>query len=1048
MTETLKLILELQTRGAGDVAKVATGLRSIEGESKGAATGLSQFEVKLRGVETGSRKTSDQLTRLRKEIETTHRTATNAKLFGVGGQAAVLSKAASASGAASLAGGIGGRILTGGLVGGVAGIAGVAILREITEAGRSVLETEARLSGLNATLDVLARNLNVSRASFTAAEQSLKQYGLTSTQAREAIRDFGRAGASIEEVTTLVGVALDSAARQGLTLDDSLSRLRRGVLKAEPELLDELGIVLRLSEAYKQYAKANGIANAEALNTSQRSRAIVEALTQQTAIGGEYAATVGKSARVLLDLDQASARVGEKLSGVFSDVATNSARSYLTILQAIEKQLDSIAQRRSVGEFERRAAQELDPGGRRPLVIGDGTASGQDNARAIIRFDPATGKPVTAGGIAVPQVRVTEGLIQQRAAQLQFSEKVRPVVDAKLDQGIARRGLELSKALEALEPDFDAATKGLAAVRKQIALLGGDQIGRINLDRKAQIDALTRGGPALKNRPEVKAKIDEINQAFDALISRVLSERAQRAAEQIAAFRQKSFLAGADSIIAPAQAAARTLLESVQGAGVAQSQAAGRAVVADLDRSIAEYVKRNAASLSDLFTAPIGGASSVRRFLIDAQSEQARQRLTARPGFTQAVDPARLQSGLDSRVRLLERAGEAEARIMEARSRDSSTIIDLERLRLSVAEQVFKITGDTAALDESRLEAVTERQTRIAEIQRQQLDTVRQATGQAFDASISGGLGGLQAFGRSQLLGALRTTAQNAAAELFTGSARAGLGNVIGGQTRTRSDGVAELTVLGRLLQGTPLGVDQTKLNTQSLDLNTIALRDLTASIRSGGPAFGATPSGAAIAVEGIGDVADATKRGADQASQTTQGIKALEKALGVGVFGAAAAGGIISGTQRGGIGGGLQVAGGVTSAVGGVASLFQGVTSALGGVLPFIQAGGIIASLVGGLFGGPDPAKRQREIQSKLDANRFNAPDAVNAEFDTFGRITDTGSQGQPRTYQQVVVRVDAIDGQSVMRYAPQITEAVRAGMRGDGGAFYADVRRELVTG
>jgi len=60
----------------------------------------------------------------------------------------------------------------------------------------------------------------------------------------------------------------------GRDFTDSFDRLVRGISKAEPELLDELGITLRLEEATKNYAKALGV-NAKDLTTYQRSQAVL-----------------------------------------------------------------------------------------------------------------------------------------------------------------------------------------------------------------------------------------------------------------------------------------------------------------------------------------------------------------------------------------------------------------------------------------------------------------------------------------------------------------------------------------------------------------------------------------------------------------------------------------------------------------------------------------------------------------------------------------------------------------------------------------------------
>ena len=59
----------------------------------------------------------------------------------------------------------------------------------------------------------------------------------------------------------------------GRDLTDSFNRLIRGVTKAEPELLDELGIILRLEPATEAYAQTIG-KTAKDLNAFERSQAV------------------------------------------------------------------------------------------------------------------------------------------------------------------------------------------------------------------------------------------------------------------------------------------------------------------------------------------------------------------------------------------------------------------------------------------------------------------------------------------------------------------------------------------------------------------------------------------------------------------------------------------------------------------------------------------------------------------------------------------------------------------------------------------------------
>jgi len=81
------------------------------------------------------------------------------------------------------------------------------------------------------------------------------------------------AGLSTAQVVKLGKAAKDTSDVLGRDLTDSFNRLVRGVTKGEPELLDELGIILRLETASNRYAAALGITNRK-LTDAERSQAI------------------------------------------------------------------------------------------------------------------------------------------------------------------------------------------------------------------------------------------------------------------------------------------------------------------------------------------------------------------------------------------------------------------------------------------------------------------------------------------------------------------------------------------------------------------------------------------------------------------------------------------------------------------------------------------------------------------------------------------------------------------------------------------------------
>lgn len=101
------------------------------------------------------------------------------------------------------------------------------------------------------------------------------------------------AGLSPQQLTDLGKAAKDASAILGRDVTDSFNRLVRGVTKAEPELLDELGIILRLTDASEEYARALG-KDANALTTFEKSQAVANnVLTQAEEKYGRILAITG-----------------------------------------------------------------------------------------------------------------------------------------------------------------------------------------------------------------------------------------------------------------------------------------------------------------------------------------------------------------------------------------------------------------------------------------------------------------------------------------------------------------------------------------------------------------------------------------------------------------------------------------------------------------------------------------------------------------------------------------------------------------------------------
>ena len=155
----------------------------------------------------------------------------------------------------------------------------------------------AQLFAISAAFEFFKRagNLEVLKAGQQAyagatgiAMRTLAKDIQAATDAQITFRDASQAaaigiasGLSPEQLTRLGTAAKDAAAILGRDVTDAFNRLVKGVTKAEPELLDELGIILRLETANENYATSLGIL-AKDLTQFQKSQAVANEVLNQS----------------------------------------------------------------------------------------------------------------------------------------------------------------------------------------------------------------------------------------------------------------------------------------------------------------------------------------------------------------------------------------------------------------------------------------------------------------------------------------------------------------------------------------------------------------------------------------------------------------------------------------------------------------------------------------------------------------------------------------------------------------------------------------------
>jgi hypothetical protein len=88
------------------------------------------------------------------------------------------------------------------------------------------------------------------------------------------------AGFESKQISELGAVARNAAVSLGRNVPDALDRIFRGVIKVEPELLDEIGLFVRVNEAAAKYASQLGVAVGDLTEFQKRQAFANEAIQQ------------------------------------------------------------------------------------------------------------------------------------------------------------------------------------------------------------------------------------------------------------------------------------------------------------------------------------------------------------------------------------------------------------------------------------------------------------------------------------------------------------------------------------------------------------------------------------------------------------------------------------------------------------------------------------------------------------------------------------------------------------------------------------------------
>ena len=408
-------------------------------------------------------------------------------------------------------------------------------------------------------------------------------------------------------------------------------------------------------------------------------------------------------------------------------------------------------------------------------------------------------------------------------------------------------------------------------------------------------------------------------------------------------------------------------------------------------------------------------------------------------GVAQLADrEQRIQGDADRQIRFLQTSAKP--------GQEISTALQVEQLRQDAAQKVFDLevqrldvaTRDMDAeqqqstrevenikliadLEKSRQDASLEYWDSVLSLQRQQEQQSRDAAGRTFDAITASGKDAFAQLGQTVLKTFERQVFVNITSVAYD-QARKAASTAIPGQVDPKT---GNLTTLGKIFQGTPLGIDPLK---QATIDQTRATRDLTNEFRkynTGSSSGGSIPTlldRPLLRTPGFSPeddlkdskaVKDASDKEADVQKEGTAAIKSLTNKL-IGIGGAAAIGaaGVVGGVAQGGVQGAVSAAGSIATTLG---TVLPQISKSLSIAGPIGAIAGLGLSLVSSLLPNAK-AKFDSEQDATIQKNAYVAPTAQSQTADATGTATGTNLRGAPNV--TVQFNVSTIDTKGVKAF------------------------------
>jgi len=822
----------------------------------------------------------------------------------------------------------------------------------------------ARAETMGVVIDSLSRANSLSVEPVRAQVEAVKKLGITTTEARESIAKMMFAQLDLRKATELARLSQDAAVIAGVKSSEAFAGIVHSITTRQIRELRTYGIAVTFAEKFTAEAKRLG---RELSETEKNQIALNTVLDQGSKIMGTYEAAMTTAGKQVTSLaryyDEARIAVGDEFIPVYGRVVqllTEGAKAIAENASGFANLATGIT---AAGAAL--LAAKFTPGG--PIVKGVAAALVGGGVYLAGQVNPQK-YYLEAGAEAISSIREKQQKINEEMASGTLAPDVASKQFDALEKSITAIREQTTEALaKILKSDFEKLSKPLTNNDRLKKQFGGQvtewPTGPLPLGPGVTIfprdiaEVINRGPGAVGNAPlfdveraaALRAEADALAAAENSAkrveaITKRLADAAAKGGTAVAKmyFQTENFIAGLPGGVTYQQ---RRQLYSADSANALSDLPLG-----NFGKELIPWQQLALAPQIPGMMA-YGGVGAKAEWIDPTLSKESR-------AVIDNLRVTRLREALSYQEQMVS--------LLSGPGGEVAAIKEISQLRLDAANREFAITKDEFAFKDAQWKIEKDRQLELLKLKKEGLNQYRDAVVNAFDSLVARG-GGIGTFLQSQGLGIGRQVAGNFAGATYS---------AVAGRLTLPGQGTAENpSFLGKLLSGTPLGLDPLKTAT---DMNTMATVQNTAAIRAmtTGAGIGGTVSG----LSGLMTSGFSTGNPSYIDYLNQQQINAplgiappggggIGLAQGIGIAGAGAAGayGIYSGVKQGGARGALTASGAGLGAAGTIMAL-AGLT---GPAAPILMAAGLGLALGTTLLGDPKEQRRE-EMQLRIESARI----------------------------------------------------------------------------